>query len=252
MTDKQCEVEGCINDARYKAMCNMHYKRWNRNGSTDAMTPKERGQRISELAQKKSEEYVMPQTKVCTRCKNEKPIEDFYTRPVKYGIRPYPHCKKCHHSLTREINRKAREKEKASRPPRVLVNGGTCKIEWCTRDAKSKGMCKAHYQREREGRDMDAPILELISSKIDIPNHRQCTFCDEVKHDTEFYLNTKGVRRATCGKCTTTLAKIRQAAKNGQMAKAMQLVEECSGRLRDKAEQAIAPYLSDEGRGGTQ
>lgn len=35
---------------------------------------------------------------------------------------------------------------------------GACSVEWCDRPATSSGLCGGHYQRQRHGRDMDAPF----------------------------------------------------------------------------------------------
>lgn len=38
-----------------------------------------------------------------------------------------------------------------------------CSIEGCDNDASSKGLCRTHYARQREGRDLSTPIKNMPS-----------------------------------------------------------------------------------------
>jgi len=43
----------------------------------------------------------------------------------------------------------------------------TCKIDWCTRQSRTKGYCVAHYKRFLKGADMNAPIRgELAKCRV--------------------------------------------------------------------------------------
>ena len=43
-------------------------------------------------------------------------------------------------------------------PPRSRPKTGECAAEGCTRPQKAKGVCDLHYQRQRLGIDLDAPL----------------------------------------------------------------------------------------------
>lgn len=73
---KLCQVEGCDRPLLAKSMCNMHYKRVARNGSTEKL------------------ERVSPTFthRICTACGIEKEIEFFYKRGTGFAAE----CKPCY------------------------------------------------------------------------------------------------------------------------------------------------------------
>lgn len=71
-----CRVEGCDGTSTAKSLCGKHYGRLRKYGSTDLP---------------ESQPWVMPESKICTKCKIEKPAQDFHI----YRNRLRPACKIC-------------------------------------------------------------------------------------------------------------------------------------------------------------
>jgi hypothetical protein len=80
-------------------------------------------------------------TKLCPKCRKDKPLSAFARRPGRKG-KVRSRCKDC----TAEDRR------------RIMANAPKCSDVDCKKNAAVGGYCWAHYVRERRGATSDAPI----------------------------------------------------------------------------------------------
>lgn len=102
-TRPECSIDGCSSKPLARSWCSKHYYRWKRNGDPLATT------RTPPMASDATE-------KVCPRCGNVKPLNQFGTRP---SGKPKGYCEQCEaryqadHAATddgRDMRRQARSK----------------------------------------------------------------------------------------------------------------------------------------------
>jgi hypothetical protein len=84
---------------------------------------------------------VTPPTKLCPKCRKDKPLSAFARRPGRKG-KVRSRCKDC----TAEDRR------------RIMANAPKCSDVDCKKNAAVGGLCWAHYARERRGAASNAPI----------------------------------------------------------------------------------------------
>jgi hypothetical protein len=119
MAQRMCTVPGCARSLVACGYCSGHYQRLKKHGDVDPTRP---------LIQKINQ-YDCPPG-VCAQCGNE-------------ISRPSPNQRFCASACGREWR-------KANNPP--------CSVEGCDGRAERKGMCQAHFCRQRDGRPLDAPL----------------------------------------------------------------------------------------------
>lgn len=117
-TGTKCSAAGCENLVRARGLCQKHYMRWWRHGD-------------AEIVLRRSGPHVVEHGTIneynnwgcrCDLCK----------QAWRYWYRTYAH------------NRR--------------LSLGPCTIPGCDIGQYAKGMCKPHYERDRSGRSMSAPI----------------------------------------------------------------------------------------------
>lgn len=81
-----CSVEDCEDLCKCKRLCQTHYDRLRRRGTTDPYV------------------FVSPTRRVCSECKIDKPIDAYYTSgKLKSGLTRYTSaCKECRHLSQRK------------------------------------------------------------------------------------------------------------------------------------------------------
>jgi hypothetical protein len=80
-------------------------------------------------------------TKLCPKCRKDKPLSAFARRPGRKG-KVRSRCKDC----TAEDRR------------RIMANAPKCSDPDCKKNAVCAGFCWGHYARQRRGAASDAPI----------------------------------------------------------------------------------------------
>lgn len=144
-----------------------------------------------------------PRTKVCTRCKQEKPITDFYkNRTSKGGVDT--RCKSCHNAQISVRRRKqgaddGRELTKATVPSGIVPTETKvctiCKQEKPVTDFypnganKYRSACKSCDAKRRQERT--ARYIQERSEGRIITTTKTCRRCKKEKPVSEFYPNTR-------------------------------------------------------------
>lgn len=76
-----------------------------------------------------------------------------------------------------------------------------CTFTDCKRDGKtSSGLCYGHDKQRLENRPL-TPLRKYKKADIGIPGWRQCSVCDEIKKEDQFYRRANGTLRANCKQC---------------------------------------------------
>lgn len=92
-------------------------------------------------------------TKVCTRCKQEKSVDQFYankmTTNFMHGVDYY--CKQC---------------RKDSHKVSIKTNDRKCTIDGCARPHYAKGICQAHYEKAKRDEKRRLDNIKIFHDMI--------------------------------------------------------------------------------------
>lgn len=148
---RQCSIEGCVQPAKSRGWCGMHYNRWHKHG--DPLRER-RPQPPCSI-----DDCDRP---AFTRGWCELHYSRWWRKGDPLAVRPrgvlcdVDGCDEPHSSkgkCRRHAAQEWRAAKKAVRPPRQKVRETPCTFEGCDKLQTARGFCHTHYSRARRGVD---------------------------------------------------------------------------------------------------